>query len=86
MTVFDLMNRLGGEILSNKVRVTVDGVVVIVARLNDQDWVLTEKGQELLNLHSNLAVAEAAEAQASTAKTRKKTASAVEFRHAQSDD
>jgi hypothetical protein len=67
------MERLGGEILNNKARATIDGEIVILARLNDQDWEFTEKGQELANLHSNLAVDEA-----SAPKARKKGLAAVE--------
>lgn len=74
MTALELMERLGGEILNNKARAMVDGEIVILARLNDQDWEFTDKGQELANLHSNLAVDEAAAAKP----TRKKAAPAVE--------
>lgn len=73
MNALDLMERLGGEILNNKVRAIVDGEIVILARLNDQTWDFTDRGQELANLHSNLAAAEAA-----APKTRKKAAPAVE--------
>jgi hypothetical protein len=66
MTVFDLMERLGGEILMNRIRAMIDGKIVIVAVLNDQDWEYTEDGQALYNEHSNLVVDEAA-----TTKTRK---------------
>ena len=59
MNALDLMARLGGEILNNKIRAVIDGEIVIVARLVDQDWVLTERGILLANEHSNLAVAEA---------------------------
>ena len=34
MTVFDLMERLGGEILMNRIRAMIDGKIVIVAVLN----------------------------------------------------
>ena len=74
MTALELMERLGGEILNNKVRATIDGEIVILARLNDQDWVFTDKGQELANLHSNLAVDEAS----ATTKTRKTKQAQVE--------
>ena len=66
MTALELMERLGGEILNNKIRVYIEGEIVIVARLEDQDWVLTDRGVLLTNEHSNLAVTEAA-----TTKTRK---------------
>lgn len=62
MNVLDLMARLGGEILSNKVRATVDGKIVILARLTGEDWVYTDEGQELANEQSNQAVAEASDA------------------------
>lgn len=73
MTALELMQRLGGETLNNKIRAVIDGEIVILARMEDQDWVFTERGQELANTHSNLAVAEAA-----APKTRKKAAPAVE--------
>lgn len=75
MNALELMERLGGEILNNKARATIDGEIVILARLNDQDWEFTDKGQELANLHSNLAVDEAA---AADKPARKKAAPAVE--------
>ena len=58
MTALELMERLGGEILNNKIRVYIEGEIVIVARLEDQEWVLTDRGVLLTNEHSNLAVAE----------------------------
>ena len=59
MNVIDLLARLNGEILSNKARAMVDGKIVILARMNGADWEYTPEGQELANLHSNQAVAEA---------------------------
>jgi hypothetical protein len=73
MTALELMTRLGGEVLNNKIRANIDGEIVIVARLQDQDWVLTDRGVLLANEHSNLAVAETA-----TTKTRKTKAQLVE--------
>lgn len=73
MTALELMERLGGEILNNKIRVYIEGEIVIVARLEDTEWVLTDRGVLLTNEHSNLAVAEAA-----TTKTRKTKAQLVE--------
>jgi hypothetical protein len=75
MTVFELMERLGGEIVMNRVRVMIDGQAVIVAILNEQEWEYTEAGQALYNEHSNLVVEEAA---ATTSKTRKKASTTVE--------
>jgi hypothetical protein len=74
MNALDLMARLGGETLNNKIRAIIDGEIVILARMEGQDWVYTDRGQELANLHSNLAADEAA-----APKTRKKAAPAVEF-------
>jgi hypothetical protein len=75
MNALDLMARLGGEILNNKIRAYIEGEIVIIARLEDQDWVLTDRGILLANEHSNLAVAEAA---AAPTKTRKKESVVVE--------
>jgi hypothetical protein len=60
MNVLDLLDRLGGEILSNKARAVVDGKIVILARMNGNDWVYTDEGQALANEHSNAAVEETA--------------------------
>ena len=59
MTALELMERLGGEIVMNRIRVAVDGKVEVVAVLNGNDWEPTERGTELMNLHSNLAAEEA---------------------------
>jgi hypothetical protein len=59
MNVLELLARLGGEILSNKARAMVDGKIVILARMNGNDWVYTDEGQTLANEHSNAAVEEA---------------------------
>jgi len=60
MNVHDLLDRLGGEILSNKARAMVGGKIVILARLTGNDWVYTDEGQELANAHSNAAAEETA--------------------------
>ena len=75
MNALDLMARLGGEILNNKIRVYIEGEIIIIARLEDQDWILTDRGILLANEHSNLAVEEAA---AAPTKTRKKETVVVE--------
>lgn len=75
MNALDLMARLGGEILNNKIRVYIEGEIVIIARLEEQDWLLTDRGILLANEHSNLAVDEAA---AKPTKTRKKEQVVVE--------
>ena len=73
MTVFDLMERLGGEIVMNRVRAMIDGKIVVVAILNGTEWEYTAEGQTLYNEHSNLVVEEA-----KPAKTPKKKSAAVE--------
>ena len=70
MTALELMERLGGEILNNKIRVYIEGEIVIVARLEDQEWVLTDRGVLLTNEHSNLAVAESTATKARKTKTQ----------------
>ena len=72
MNVIDLTTRLGGEFLANKARATVDGKIVILARLVEHDWVYTEEGQNLANLHSNVDEIK------TTPKSRKKSAELVE--------
>jgi hypothetical protein len=73
MTALELMDRLGGEIVMNRVRVVVDGKTVVAAVLNGSEWEPTEEGTALMNLHSNLAVEEA-----KPTKTRKSKAAQVE--------
>lgn len=68
MNVIELMARLNGEVLSNKVRAVVDGKIVVLARMNGTEWEYTPEGQELANAHSNQVVAETAN---KTSKTRK---------------
>jgi hypothetical protein len=68
------MNRLGGEILANKVRAHVAGKIVILGYLNEEnEWVYTNEGILLANEHSNFAVEETA-----APKTRKKAVAVVE--------
>jgi len=73
MNIIDLLARLGGEILSNKARAVINGKIVVLARLNGNDWVYTDEGQELANAHSNAATEEAA----AKPKRAKKPAEAV---------
>lgn len=47
MTVTELLDRLGGSVLSNKARVTHNGVSVVVARLAGADWIWTPEGQAI---------------------------------------
>lgn len=75
MNALDLMARLGGEILNNKIRVYIEGEIVIIARLHEETWTLTDRGVLLANEHSNLAAAEVA---VTPTKTRKKEQAVVE--------
>jgi hypothetical protein len=72
MNVIDLTTRLGGEFLANKARATVDGKIVILARLVEHDWVYTEDGQILADLQSNV------DETKTPSKSRKKSAELVE--------
>ena len=58
MNALNLMERLGGEILGHKIRAMIGGEIVVVARMEGTDWVLTEQGQTLANDHSNQVVTE----------------------------
>ena len=79
MNLTDLLARLNGEILSNKARAVVDGKIVILARLNGEDWTYTDEGQELANQHSNEAAAEAKPTRARKAKDTPTEPVAVEL-------
>lgn len=74
MEALELMNRLGGEILANKIRARIDGDIVIVAYLDESnEWIYTAEGSLLADEHSNLAVEET-----TAPKTRKKAVAVVE--------
>ena len=68
MTVTELLDRLGGSVLSNKARVTHNGVSVVVARLAGADWIWTPEGQAIAaSLATPVPVAPPAPAPAPTA-------------------
>lgn len=48
MTVYDLVEKLGGEICRGKARVRLDGQWIILGQLNGDDMVFTEEGRQLL--------------------------------------
>ena len=72
MNALELMSRLGGEILNNKIRANIDGKIVILARLVEHDWVYTEEGQTLADLQSNV------DETKTPSKSRKKSTELVE--------
>lgn len=72
MNALELMSRLGGETLNNKIRANIDGKIVILARLVEHDWVYTEEGQILADLQSNI------DETKTPSKSRKKSAELVE--------
>ena len=53
MTAIELMARLNGEVLGHKIRAVVGSEIVVLARMQDTGWILTEQGQNLANEHSN---------------------------------
>jgi hypothetical protein len=72
MNALELMSRLGGETLNNKIRANIDGKIVILARLVEHDWVYTEEGQTLANSQSNI------DETKTPSKSRKKSTELVE--------
>jgi hypothetical protein len=72
MNALELMSRLGGETLNNKIRANIDGKIVILARLVEHDWVYTEEGQTLADLQSNI------DETKTPSKSRKKSTELVE--------
>lgn len=53
MDVRELMDALGGEILANKARVTVDGNIVDIGYFDGPELVFTDAGRELAAAQSN---------------------------------
>jgi len=77
MNALELMSRIGGETLNNKIRASVDGKIVILARMIGTEWEYTPEGQELANAHSNQAEVEA-EVEVKATRTRKSKDTPVE--------
>lgn len=48
MTVYDLVEKMGGEICRGRARVRIDGQIVIVGQLNGDDMMFTEEGRKLM--------------------------------------
>lgn len=47
MNVLELMERLGGEVLANKVQARIDGKLVYIGYIDGPDYVFTPEGQAL---------------------------------------
>lgn len=47
MNVLELMERLGGEVLANKVQAKVDGKLVYIGYIDGPDYVFTPEGHEM---------------------------------------
>jgi hypothetical protein len=53
MSAIDLMERVGGEVLGHKIRATIDGQIVVIARMEGNEFALTDEGQKLADKLSN---------------------------------
>ena len=49
MTLFELVNALGGEIVCNEARVRRDGKWITLCKIVGNDWQLTQVGERLLD-------------------------------------
>ena len=49
MNVYDLVEKLGGEICRGRARVRVDGQIVVIGQLNGDYMEFTEAGRKLAN-------------------------------------
>ena len=75
MKPIELMKRLGGEALANKLRAKIDGKIVILARLEGEEYVLTDTGFKVAaELNAKIsAEPESTEEEAPTKKTVTRT-------------
>ena len=48
MNVYELVEKMGGEICRGRARVRVDGKIVVIGQLNGDDMMFTEEGRQLL--------------------------------------
>lgn len=68
MTVYELVEKLGGEITRGRARVRLDSQWIILGQLNGDNMEFTEAGRQLA-AESNVMPAESAKKQARPAKT-----------------
>jgi len=47
MNVYELIEKMGGEICRGRARVRVDGQIIVVGTLNGDDMMFTEEGRKL---------------------------------------
>jgi hypothetical protein len=47
--LYDLIEQIGAEFVSNSVQARVDGQMVTLARMIDNEFVLTEDGQKVID-------------------------------------
>lgn len=77
MDVLQLMDRLGGEVLANKVQANIDGKLVYIGYIDGPEYVFTPEGHELaasLSTPANVVVeASMASAPEFTVKTVRRT-------------
>lgn len=54
MNIHDLMARVGGQILANKARATINGQSVVIGVFEGAELVFTEAGKALADRESNI--------------------------------
>lgn len=62
MNIHDLMARVGGQILANKARATINGQSVVIGVFEGSELVFTEAGKALADRESNITDVEPKEA------------------------
>ena len=58
MNVYDLVEKLGGEICRGRARVRIDGQIVVIGQLNGNEMMFTEEGRKLAAEHNKTAAEE----------------------------
>jgi hypothetical protein len=74
MTIQELMDRVGGQILANKARATVGGQSVVIGVFEGTELVFTEAGKALADREDNTIDVESKEAAAKTPRKAKPAA------------
>lgn len=76
MNIHDLMARVGGQILANKARATVNGQSVVIGVFEGTELVFTEAGKALADRESNIIDVEPKQAVSKSFKTKATTKAA----------